>query len=150
VNVSYRIDDLDQIGKGVCPASNFVRWFIDEWPQADTVRGSALAAMGGGSRRGTMAAHRRFVARQLWCCICYDVSSNGFRTTWGTHFTNLGQRRRGTPSGRRWCSSLRLDRRRGNSFDASPVCPRPRMTSSRPPLAPPGNELARAVADSCS
>jgi hypothetical protein len=111
--------------------------------------GGALAAVGAGSRWGALAAHRRWVAWRLCCSICYEVSSYGFGMMRGTHFTNLGQRRRATMSRQRWRSSLWLGRRWGNSSDASPVCPRPWTTSSWPPLAAPGNELAQAVADPC-
>jgi hypothetical protein len=51
--------------------------------------GGALAAVGAGSQWGTMAAHPRWVAWRLRCFILYGVSSYGFGTTWGTHFTNL-------------------------------------------------------------
>jgi hypothetical protein len=61
--------------------------------------GGALAAAGAVSRRGAMAAHRRWVAWRLRCSIHYGVSSYDFRMTRGTHFTNLGQRRWALQSG---------------------------------------------------
>jgi hypothetical protein len=36
--VDYWIGGPDQIGKGVCPGSNLVRWFTDERPRVDPVR----------------------------------------------------------------------------------------------------------------
>jgi hypothetical protein len=66
--------------------------------------GGALVVAGAGSRQGAMAAHWRWVAWWLRCSICYEISSYGFGMMWGTHFTNLGQRRRDTPSGQWWCS----------------------------------------------
>jgi hypothetical protein len=64
-----------------------------------------------------MAAHRRWVARWLWCSIHYEVSFYGLGMTWGTHFTNLGQRSQAIPSGWWWRSSLRLARQWGTPLD---------------------------------
>jgi hypothetical protein len=87
--------------------------FTDERPRVDPVRRWCSSAAGASSRRGTMAAHWRWGARWLRCSIHYGVSSYGFGMTQGTRFTNLGQRRRAIPSGRRWRSSLWLGWHRG-------------------------------------
>jgi hypothetical protein len=99
MEVGYWIDGLDQIDEGVRPGSNLARQFIGERPRVDPVRGRCSNGGGSGLMTRHHAARQRLVARRLRCSIYYEVSSYNFRTTWGTCFTDLGQRRQATPSG---------------------------------------------------